>query len=178
MMNWLDDDILSWLFLHANGKWKHSIANAVESRNSPQADRACVKCTNYKPLPKKPTWPDVDSYRNERRVSKISTIFWWARYLYTRVLSARLPAFVLHLEGNLRTIVLDATVDLLLSYAVMMSFFLGNVGSGYASQSFTTSRKRTLEWAPSLPPASITFRRGGFPHKMTRWVRGGKGKRT
>lgn len=173
-MNWLDGDILSWPFLHANGKWKHSIANAVESRNSPQADRACVKCTNYKPLPKNCTWPDVDSYRDEGRASKISMIFWWARYLCTRVLSARLPAFVLHLEGNLRTIVLDATVDLLLSHAVMMSFFLGNLGSGYASQSFTTSRKRTLEWAPSLPPASITFRRG-FPRKMTRWLRGRKG---
>lgn len=68
------------------------------------------------------------------------------RDAYIHVLSARLPAFVLHLEGNLRTIVLDATVDLLLSHAVMMSFFLGNAGSGYASRSFTTSRKRTLEY--------------------------------
>lgn len=179
-MNWLDGDILSWPFLHANGKWKHSTANV--SRNF-ASSRSCM-CIKWiyelwAVTKKAYTWPDVDSYRDEGRASRISMIFWWARYLYTRYtrVECAIRAFVLHLQRNLRTIVLDATVDLLLSHALMMSFFLGNVGSDCASlsQSSTTSRKRTLEWASSLPPASITFRREGFPREMTRGVRGWEG---
>lgn len=49
-----------------------------------------------------------------------------------------------HLEANLRTVVLDSTVDLLLSHAVIGSFFLRQ-NDRTALSSFTTSRKCIVE---------------------------------
>lgn len=171
-MNWLDGEILSWPFLHTNGKWKHSTPNAVESRNSPQADHACVQnvriISRYqKKSVRDRTWIVIEMkdarprwYSDERDTYTYVHVYWVRDTSIRASFGSKFKDDRARRNGQR------------LSHAVMTSFFFYNAGSDCASQNFTTSRKCTLEWAPSLPPAPITFRHGG-----ARWVEGGREER-